>query len=321
LSPLWWANCYKISQLLFAVVEAGLWNRLAQKPATVEELAACSSFDPGRLAAVLELLHRFALLERDGKLYGLRPGAEKMEPLMRLEATLQRSLASTDRIAAWLVGAAAADPLDQAPSDGTVDLFVDGFETFGHNVALHIWRQAGLADRHTLLDLGGAAGSHAAVLSRLSASLTFTIVDRGIMRRPFERRAAALGLESRMTFAAGDLRDPDSYRHLIAAHDAVLISNVLHVLSPERRQELCRTVLRELAPDSRLIIHDLFLDTADWQMSAFMSVDWMLLGADFSMTVEDCAGWLRGLGYRVISARALPGLPSGILVAAAEPAA
>ena len=314
-SPVWWANCYKVGQFIFALVDQGLWQRLGSEPISPKDLAEGAALDPKRLASALDLLHRFGLIQRHGGLYSLPSASLATEPLLKLEASLQRELISSDRVAAWLAGVPTCDPLDQQPSRATVDLFLNGFEVFGKNVALHIWRLAKMADRRKLLDLGGAAGRHAAEFSRLSRGMAFTIVDREIMRRPFERRRSELGLAERMSFVAGDLRKPQTFAHLIADHDAILISNVLHLLPPGVRDDTCRAILHRMRPGTRLVVHDLFMGTDDWQIAGFMTVDWMLLGADFSMTVDDCAEWLKALGFQILAARGLPGLPSGLVVA------
>jgi hypothetical protein len=314
-----WANAHKLGQLLFALAELDVWKLLAAGPAAASELAATAHLEPCRLASTLGLLHRFGLLNRDeaGR-YSLPPSAKGMEPLLRLEASLQRTLISSHGVQTWLRGSPAADPLDRDPSEEEVALFLGGIEAGCEAVALHLWRLARLEDRRRLLDLGGGAGAHAAVLCRHSPALSVTIVDREIMRPAFTRRAAQSASADRLSFVAANLREPESFRHLVPLHDALLVSNLLHLLPPYDRERFADVLGSEMAPGTRLIIHDLFLDCADGEIAGLMSVDWMLLGAEFSVTMADCAAWLEKRGLRVTAVRSLPGLPSGVIVA--EPA-
>ncbi|MCP4656371.1 MAG: hypothetical protein GY856_13240 [bacterium] len=314
-SPLWWANSYKVSHLLLTLVDLGLWSRLAAGPVTPEELSRDQRLDAGRLDAALDILRRFALVELDNGRYSIPPDWTTLEPLLRLESHLLRTLLPADKLEGWLRGTPTSDPLDGAPSDETVDLFLNGFESFGEKVALLIWRIARLGDRRGLLDLGGAAGGHAAVFARLSSELRFTIFDREIMRRPFNRRVSELQLGERLRFVGGNLRQPETLTELVAEHDAILLSNVLHLLDPDRRNHLYQTLRAHMQPGARLIVHDLFLDSADWHTAAFMSIDWMLLGTEFSMTIEDCAHHLGEHGFELVHQRMLPGLPGGLVVA------
>ena len=308
------AHAAKLSLVLFELVESGAWGRLAQAPATAEQTAAGTGLDPERLEEALDLLVQFELALREGNRFSLHSGAANIEPLIRLESELHRALVCDRGLAHWLRGAATADPLDGSPPTERVELYLRGFEAVSERVALGLWRVGRLADRRRLLDLGGAAGAQAAVFVRLGRELQVTVLDREIMRPFWRKRVKELEDASRIRFAAGDLTRPQELQPLLAAHDVVLLSNVLHLLPQEGRQALCEQILASCRPGTRLVVHDLFLDTPDQEMAKLMNVDWMLLGARFAMSTQQCADWLQGIGFQIERATTMPGLPSGVVV-------
>lgn len=308
-----WAHAPKLGLMLFALVESGAWMRLATGPATAGEVATGCGLDPGRLAEALDLLAHFDLLRRDDESYALPHGAAGIEPLIRLEAELLRDWVGGDEVAGWLGGAPTTDPLDGDPDPSRVELYLRGFEAVAERVALGLWRAAGLRHQRRLLDLGGAAGAHADVFLRLADDLAVTVVDRPVMQTFWSQRMAHHGERAR--FVASDLRRPSTLAPLLAEHDAVLLSNVLHLLDPPRRTALCSEVLRSAPPGTLFVVHDLFLGTPDDEIAGLMTVDWMLLGARFNMTTAECAEWLAALGFELECDRGLPGLPGGVVVA------
>lgn len=309
---LWWANSYKIAELLFAFEDLRLWGPLSDGPSTPESLARSEGLSLSRLKSSFDLLYRLGLLERGKDGYS---APVSMSAVLRLEAYLQRSLLNAGKISDWLKGEPVADPLDGNPPERLVRLFSDVFESFGNNAALHIWRFAGLRSSRNMLDLGGGTGALSSVLCALSESLRVTVADRSAMKPLFEGNTKELSFRERMSFEEVDLLDPGSYEKLIRGHDSVLLSNVLHLLPPEARDNLCETLSNGLAPGAKLIVHDLFLDSSEDGLATLMSLDWMLFGADFSMTLQECAELLEKFCFCTSTARKMPGFPTGIIVA------
>jgi hypothetical protein len=121
-------------------------------------------------------------------------------------------------------------------------------------------------------------------------------------------------LENRIQIVEGDFfKDP-----FPSDHDAVMIANVMHLLSPEHNLELLRRI-RKYAPDeARLLLVDFWTDATHTQpvFAALMAGAFLLrTGEGDVYSDEDVHSWLQASGWRALERRDL-GSRASVIVAA-----
>jgi hypothetical protein len=102
-------------------------------------------------------------------------------------------------------------------------------------------------------------------------------------------------------------------------HDAILIANVVHVLSPEHNAQLLRRAREAVEPGARILLVDFWLDPSRTNpaFGAIMSGEFLILtGEGESYSEEDVRGWLSASGWRPLERRPLGG-PSSVVIAEA----
>lgn len=126
------------------------------------------------------------------------------------------------------------------------------------NVAPALAQALPLKEARVVLDVGGGTGIYSIALLRANPELRAIVWDRPEVLRLAQEFAQASGVADRLSLVEGDMfRDP-----VPSDVDVVLLSNVLHDWDVAE----CRTLLRRcaggIAPGSRVVIHDVFLNDA-----------------------------------------------------------
>ena len=247
------------SQILLAVVELGLLERLLEAPATAEALAC--GIEPHRLESLLRGAAALGLLERQGpgwrtSLRGAAllgaPGALAMvrhhgalyadlaEPVALLRGRRETALAEV-----WpYVRGAGAEPcaarryselmaLTQAP------------------VAAETLAAAPLRGHRRLLDVGGGTGAFAMAAVRRHPGLAATVLDLPAVEAPAREAIADAGLADRVDFAPGDFR-----RGLPRGADVVTLVRVLYDHEDATAAALLAAARDALPPGGRIIVSE-----------------------------------------------------------------
>lgn len=310
---LFWAMAYKMSELLFAADEAGLFAGLAGKEER-ERLAARTGWHPKALDSVLEAFARAGIVSLDEQHPRLASGAEKALPLVWAERKLaawHRDNASLERA---LAGAGGGDPLDAAQPPGFLETFADAMGQAARETALMVRRLARPSDDAHVVDLGGADGAVAMALAEALPEATFSVVDRDALRGAFDRRlAASTGVARRVRFSSHDLRRPETLAALVAEADLILVLNVLHLLSGEIIDALLAAIHRDARPGCRLVVREILADGGG-ELAPLFLVDWLCCGSCFRDDTKALAARLARAGFRPIRDQALPGALDRFLV-------
>jgi SAM-dependent methyltransferase len=124
------------------------------------------------------------------------------------------------------------------------------------NVAPVLAENVPMVDVGLLVDVGGGTGIYSFALLQKNPLLRAVIFDRPEVLRIAAGLAAEYGVADRVDFQPGDMFcDP-----LPKDADVILLSNILHDWDvPECRQLVTRCA-ESLAPNGRLLIHDVFLN-------------------------------------------------------------
>jgi ubiquinone/menaquinone biosynthesis C-methylase UbiE len=157
-----------------------------------------------------------------------------------------------------------------------------------------------------MLDLGGGSGAYSIAFAKKNSNLQITLLDRPSVIALAERYTTQAGVREKFTFVEGDLTQDD----FGDGFDLILISSICHQFSPEDNRELLQKAYRALVPTGRIVIHDFVLDNQRTRplQAALFAVNMLVnTEAGNSYTVAEYNGWLKGVGFRKVRFRRLPG--------------
>ncbi|MBL6706326.1 MAG: methyltransferase [Planctomycetaceae bacterium] len=124
------------------------------------------------------------------------------------------------------------------------------------NVAPVLAENVPMSDANLLVDVGGGTGIYSFALLQKNPKLRAIIVDRPEVLRIAEELANEYGVADRTELLPGDMfADP-----LPTGADVVLLSNILHDWDVPECRQLIHRCAASLAPNGRLLIHDVFLN-------------------------------------------------------------
>lgn len=227
---------------LFAASEIGLFDGLAQGPATLDELAATCGI-PRRTAGIsADAMVSLGLLERDGERYRNSeaaavflaggPGLD-LRPMLRFWNRISYPgwLAFEDAVRAGV-----GQPKFGQFSSEEQQIFSAGVEAFSAATATALAANYDFSRHRRLLDIGGGTGSFLLPILRRHAALRGTLFELPGACEAARRRLAGEAVAARIDVVEGDLvSDP-----LPSGHDVFLVANTVHVLSATHNLDLLR---------------------------------------------------------------------------------
>jgi SAM-dependent methyltransferase len=315
------ATGYQRSKILFALIDLGLPTLLAERPRSLEEIAATLGADPLAADRFLNACVALGLLVREGDRF--RNGPESEHFLVRgtpaylgdLLGRYHRTSYSAawaqfpQRLCAWRAGRT-ADLL-------WVEGAVAGAELEGrHRLTLLTGDALGVAVdlslHRRLLDLGGGTGGMSIALCRRFPALRAVIVEVAGALPAARERIRASGLADRIEVLEGDLVDSP----LPPGCDVVLLANVLSMLSATASRSLLARLFDYLPSGGTAILSGWMLDCDKTGplLSALFCMEDIILGApDVERTSATYADWLAQAGFRDVE-RATYFEPAGFVL-------
>ncbi len=250
---------YTAAQALLAANRVGLLEALAAGPAAVRTLPRRLACSPRGIRALLDALAGLGLVRLSGGRASLqadarplfRPGsASYLGDVLRHQQRLYDRWGRLER--AVRTGAPVARARRQQSQRKCFLLAMVG----GSQKSIaEVWSRVDLSGRRSLLDLGGGLGAYAAAAAVRWPHLACTLFDLPAavrLARPFLRQRRLTG---RVRCIGGDARRDD----LGGPYEAILISNVLHMFSPQECVAILKRARRALARGGVLLVKDFVL--------------------------------------------------------------
>lgn len=131
----------------------------------------------------------------------------------------------------------------------------------------------------------------------------------------FEKRFADIKEKNRFQFMAQDLTKPSPFlSELIGRTDAVILSNILHLIPPDNRDILLKMLCDYMKDEANLIMYDQFV-SAELKIDAagFMVVDWVNCGSVFNLNEDDFAADLKKIGFVQTKTGRFSNLPGALV--------
>ena len=314
------ASGFMASKHLFAASQLGLFEALADSPATLDALAARTGLTPRAARISADAMVALGLLERHGDLYSNSevaatflagaPGPD-LRPFLRF----------WDRIS-YPVWRELADALGRGPAKEVFDLDDEqqkvvsaGIEAILAGPAAALSKVFDFSTHRRLLDIGGGTGSWTIATVDRCPHLDATVFELPVVARVARERVAAAGLAERVRVVAGDAFADE----LPSGHDVFLVANLAHYWSPERNVGLLDRIRRAADRGARLLLADFWTDPTHTEPlhAALMAGEFAVhLREGDVYSVDEVRDWLPRAGWRFVEHTSLVG-PQSLIVAEA----
>ncbi|UFP94758.1 methyltransferase [Gloeobacter morelensis] len=304
-----------VSQALIAAVRLNVFAQLRPGPQSVGELAQTIGGDRHGLQVLLEALHGFGFLKRQGERYRLTGEAQRWLTdegdtfalaMIRLcgDINQQLDLLEAD-IRTGRVPNFHFDP--QSPT--CLSNYQDMLKGSGHRSAPRLIEWAKLdppPDR--LLDVAGGPAQYSIAFCKQFVRLRADILDLPYAARAGEKQVAEAGLSERIRYIEGNLLETD----WPVGYDVALLSHILHCLSEAQCELTLRKSFAALISGGRILVQDVYHPGAAGSPGAgdgLMSLVYYATCGGRSWPESTIRSWLKRAGFiRVRSVRKVQAL-------------
>jgi SAM-dependent methyltransferase len=311
------ASSFMAAKHLFAASELGLFEALADAPATIDALARRTRLTRRAARISADAMVALGLLEREGGTYrnsktadaflAGRGGAD-VRPLLRL----------WDKISypAWqdLAHALAHGPSREVfeLDDELQEVLAAGIEAHAASPATALTRSFDFSAHRRLLDVGGGTGSWSIAMVEEHPQLEAAVFELPAVADVARRRIAEAGLEPRIRVISGDAMTD----RLPMGYDLFLLANLTAYWSPEGNRSLLQRVRGAAEAGSRLLAVDFWTNATRTEPLAAA-----LIAGEFAVhlrtgdvySVDEVRGWLEETGWRFLEHAPLHGAQSLIV--------
>jgi len=314
------ASGFMVAKHLFAANELGLFEALADSPATIDALADRVGLTRRAARISADAMVALGMLEREGDIYRNSPAAATFLA-GRTPADLRPLLRFWDKIS-YLNWARFAETLGTGSAPDVLKLSAELQEVLSAGIAAVLaGPAAALAQTvdfgasHRLLDVGGGTGSWSIAAAKAHPHLDATVLELPAVVDIARANVAAAGLTARIDVITGDaMAEP-----LPAGYDVFLLANLIHYWTPDGNRALLRGVRDAAAPGSRLLLADFWTNATHTEPlhAALMAGEFAVHTPDGDVySVDEMRGWLSETGWRFIEHVPLAG-PQSLIVAEA----
>ena len=306
---------------LFAASEIGLFEALADGPATLDEIAKKTGVPARTVGIAVAAMVSLGLIEQEAGRYrnsaavaaflAGKPGPD-LRPMLRFWDTISyptwQKLAEALRTGQGQAQFGKFDSLQQ-------QIFSAGVEAFSAPVAAALAAAYDFSGHRKLLDVGGGTGSFLLAVLRKYPALRGTLFELPGTCEVARRRLAKEAEATRIDVVEGDIfktAPPGD-------HDAVLVANVIHVLSAAHNLELLKKIRATVSSGARLLLADLWTDPTHSQPpgAALISGEFLVIaGEGQAYSEQEADDWLGQAGWRKVDRKPLAG-PASLIVAEA----
>ena len=315
------ARGFMAAKHLFAASSVGIFEALADGPATLAEIAARAGISERAARISADTMVALGFLDAGHGRYcnGAVAGTFLAG---RTPADLRPVLRFWDLVSypAWMQ----LEPVlrgrwaPQQLSPELAEVFSAGVEALTAGPAQALAAAYDFTAHRRLLDVGGGTGSITAAITRRHPQLQATVLERAEVVPLAQRRIQGAGLQSRISVVAGDaLQEPYP-----AGHDVVLIANLIHYFTPGQNRRLLELGRAAVSEGGRLLLVDFWTDPAHTSpaSAALMAGEFAVLQEHGDVySADEARGWLGRTGWRFVEQRPLAGSIS-VIVAEATPA-
>ncbi len=315
------ATGFMAAKHLFVANEVGLFEHLADSPATLEELAARTGIPSRPLRILADAIVALGFVHRQGDSYqnsrvaaiflagrtpaDLRPALRYWN---RLNYPRWMKLEDAVRTGQPVYGEFAFTAEEQR-------LYTEGVDALTAGAAAALAQQYDFRRHRRIVDLGGGTGTFLTTVLRQHSALDATLYEVPAVAAIARERLAQDPLGARIRIVAGDFFQSP----IPEAHDVALLANIVHNFSPEKNQALFRRVRAAMSEGARLLLVDFWTDPTHTQplFAALMAGAFLLVSGEGTVySTAEGRDWLEATGWKVVEHQPLAG-PASLIVAEA----
>jgi SAM-dependent methyltransferase len=315
------ASGFMAAKHLFIANEVGLFDALASRPASLDDLAGRTGVPRRTMRILADAMITLGLVERRADQYRSSPvaasflsgnGPGDLRPFLRFmnhisyPAWLKFEDAIRSGQAQTLLGHFTPEE-QRIYSEGV------GALTAGQARALASTYDFGRHQR--VLDIGGGTGSFLGAILRQHPHLRATLYELPAVVPVAQQRLASAQATARVEVIGGDFfADP-----IPEGYDATLLANVVHLFGPERNRALLGRIREAMPPGARLLLVDLWTNATHTEppAAALMAGEFLVIAGEGDVySEEEMREWLQATGWRTVEHRPLAGAASLIVAEA-----
>ncbi|MGA8113057.1 MAG: methyltransferase [Actinocatenispora sp.] len=300
------STAYAEARILHSAVDLGIFETLANNPATEAEIREKTGLHARFARDFLGALVTLGLLERTGRTYRNSAVADEfLTPSGPVFLGGRIRTASTRHYHTWghltdalrdgepkAGGGQAFEELGRDPAKARN--FLVHMDANNGQVAPQLVEHVDWSTYRSFVDVGGARGNVAAQLVKALPHLTGGVFELPYVEPFFDEFVASLGLTDRLTFHAGSFFDAP-----LPATDVVVFGHVLHDWTAEKRQELLEKAFSAISPAGAVVIYDQMLDDEAPDLRSLIgSLNVGLITGGSEYTVGECREQVEKAGFR-----------------------
>ena len=313
------ASGFMAAKHLFVANEVGLFTGLGDGPATLTELAQRTNVPRRTLRILADAMVALGFVDRQGDRYQNSPVAATFLS-GRTPADLRPFLRFWNHLSypGW-VQLETAVRKDQAVlaelTEEQGQIFSEGVEAITAGTAHALATAYDFGQHQRVLDLGGGTGSFLTAILAQHSNLEATLFELPAVAAIARQHLASKPGAAQIEIVAGDLfQDP-----LPSGYDAIIVANVLHLLTSERNLTLLRRIRDSVSTGARLLLVDFWTDPTHTQptFAALMAGEFLVVAGGDVYSEEEAHAWLRESGWRPLERKPLAG-PASLIVAEAS---
>ena len=313
------ANGFMAAKYLFIANEVGLFERLAEGPATLDELSKRLGIPRRTMRIVADAMVALGFVGRLGDHYQNSPMADTflsgrtgtdlrsfLRYLNRLNYPMWIRLEEAVRTGQAIFG-------EFKFTDEEQQLFTEGVESLTAGQARALAESYDFSRHRSVLDLGGGTGLFLIAVLSQHSNVEGTLFELPGAADFARKRLVGSPLAGRIRVDEGDFFNMSIPR----GHDAVIVANVIHLFSPERNLDLLRRIRESVSEGSRLLLVDFWTDPTHTEplFAALMAGAFLLRSGEGDVyNEEEVHGWLQATGWRFLGRKPLAG-PASLIVA------
>jgi len=306
---------------LFVASELGIFEKLAEGPATLDELAGRLGVPVRTTRIVVDAVTAIGLVERYGNKYKNSElaqaylsgrGPADLRPFLRFwnRLSYRRWMTLEDSVR---LGKGVAGEFNFTPEEQKI--FSEGVEAFSTGDAHSLVEAYDFGQHHQVLDLGGGTGCFLTVVVQRYPELRCTLYEL-----PGAAAVARQSLEDHPRLAQIDIAEGDFLNDpLPTGYDAVLLAHVIHVLPAEGNLNLLRRARQAVSTGARLLLVDFWMNSTHTEplMGALMAGEFLVVPGNGDVySVAEAKSWFERTGWQLLEHKPLRG-PVSLLVAEA----
>jgi acetylserotonin N-methyltransferase len=310
-------DAFRCSKVLFAAVALGVFDRLEERPATVQELAQALPANADALERLLNACVFLKLLIREAERYANTPAASAY--LCRQSPRRVTGYLNYSNAVLWKMW----DHLEGAVREGThrwpQTFGLDGpiFSHFFRNeedkreflLGMHgqgqisspeVVRTFDLSRFKKLVDLGGATGHFAVAACRRYPQLRAVVFDLPMAVPLAKEMIADTEVADRMEVTAGDF-----FTDLLPEADLYALGRILHDWSEDKIHRLLRKIHARLPNGGALLVCEKLLDDDKCgpRWAVLQSLNMLVCTEGKERTLGEYVALLRAAGFSHVEGR------------------